>query len=140
MASRVFRLYGEAYQSVTFEFEAAALNEIGFRRDRERSLTHEELGEGYELIDTVHLSTEAEGDVQSETEQLLLDRLRDKGREAVDRLPEGGIAVVENERGGGDQPKPRQTISNVVVEGENRLHFRYVVEPPLRLALYRPKG
>ena len=138
--SKTFRLYGNTYQSVTFEFEGKALTEVGFRRDRERSLTPEALETEYELIETVLLTSEASGDVQSETEQLLLDRLLDKGRAAAERLPEGGISIVENERGGGDQPKPRQKISNVIVEGENKLHFDYHIDPPLRISLYRPKG
>jgi hypothetical protein len=47
---------------------------------------------------------------------------------------------VENERGGRDQPKPRQKITNVVVKGENRMHFHYVIDPPLRISLYRPRS
>jgi hypothetical protein len=138
--SNVFRLYGSSYQSVGFEFEAKALNEVGFRRDHEASIPADDLGSRYELLETVELVADAEGEVQNETEQLLLDRLREKAEEAIGRLPEGGIAVVENERGGRDQPKPRQKIGNVVERGENRLHFSYTVEPPLRIALYRPRG
>lgn len=138
--SRVYLRYGNNFQSVSFEFEAKALNEVGFRRDRESTFPVDDLVEGYDLIETVEMTAEAEGDVQSETEQLLLDRLKEQAQAAVDSLPEGGIAVVANERGGRDQPKPRQTIGNVVVEGENRLHFTYHVDPPLRLELYRAKG
>jgi hypothetical protein len=98
------------------------------------------VGARYEHIETLHLVAEAEGGVQSETEQLLLDRLLEEVRSAVARLPEGGIAIVENERGGRDQPKPQQKISNVIERGENKLHFHYSVEPPLRVALYRARG
>lgn len=138
--SRVYLRYGNNFQSVSFEFGAKALNEVGFRRDRESTFPVDDLAEGYDLLETVEMTAEAEGDVQSETEQLLLDRLKEQAQAAVDSLPEGGIAVVANERGGRDQPKPRQTIGNVVVEGENRLHFTYHVDPPLRLELYRAKG
>ena len=138
--SRVYLRYGNNFQSVSFEFGAKALNEVGFRRDRESTFPVDDLAEGYDLLETVEMTAEAEGDVQSETEQQLLDRLKEQARAAVDSLPEGGIAVVANERGGRDQPKPRQTIGNVVVEGENRLHFTYHVDPPLRLELYRAKG
>lgn len=138
--SRVYLRYGNNFQSVSFEFEAKALNEVGFRRDRESTFPVDDLAEGYDLLETVEMTAEAEGDVQSETEQQLLDRLKEQAQAAVDSLPEGGIAVVANERGGRDQPKPRQTIGNVVVEGENRLHFTYHVDPPLRLELYRAKG
>ena len=135
----IFRLYGSSYQSVSLEFEAKALNEVGFRRDHGAAFPADELGERYELIETLHLAAEAEGAVQSETEQLLLDRLRDEAHAALARLPEGGMAIVENERGGRDQPKPHQKISNVVERGENKLHFHYSIDPPLRLALYRPR-
>jgi hypothetical protein len=138
--STVFRLYGSAYQSVDFEFEAKALNEVGFRRDREASIPAEELEDRYQPIETVELVSEAQGDVQNETEQLLLDRLREKAEAAIGRLPDGGIAIVENERGGRDQPKPRQKIGNVVERGENRLHFEYSIDPPLRITLYAPRG
>ena len=138
--SNLFRRYGSSYQSVTLEFEAKALNEVGFRRDNERSIPSEELEERFELIETVELTSEAEGEVQSETEQLLLDRLEAQVGEALARLPDGGIVVVENERGGRDQPKPRQKIGNVVERGENRLHFEYTIDPPLRLALYSARA
>ena len=36
--SKVYRLYGSTYQSVDFEFEAKALNEVGFRRNQEESI------------------------------------------------------------------------------------------------------
>ncbi len=137
--SRVYLRYGNNYQSVSFEFAAKALNEVGFRRDRESAFPVESLEAEYERIETLEITAEAEGNVQSETEQLLLDRLKEQAEAAVESLPVGGVAIVANERGGRDQPKPRQTIGNVVVEGENRLHFTYHVEPPLRLDLYRSK-
>ena len=138
--SKTFRLYGSTYQSVTFEFEGKALTEVGFRRNHERTLSPEELEQDYELIETVLLTSEAEGDVQYETEQLLLDRLLEKGQAAAEKLPEDGIAIVENSRGGQDQPRPRQKITTHVVDGENRLHFAYSIDPPLRISLYRKKG
>ena len=58
---------------------------------------------------------------------------------AIESLPVDGIAIVENE-GGRDQPKPRQKISNVIVQGENKLHFNYHIDPPLRISRYRLKS
>jgi hypothetical protein len=139
LSSRVFRRYGSTYQSVSFEFEGNALNEVGFRRTRETSIPVDDFESGYELIETVELTSEAEGAVQSETEQLLLDRLLEKAQVAIESLPVAGIAIVENE-GGRDQPKPRQKISNVIVRGENKLHFNYRIDPPLRISSYRLKG
>lgn len=133
----IFRRYGTTYQSVDMDFAAKALNEIGFRRNRERSIPAEELEGRYALVETVELATEAEGAVQNETEQLLLDRLRAEVEEQLGRVPEGGILVVENESGH-DYPKTRQETRTVVEGGENRLHFAYSMSPPLRVALYRP--
>src|SRR5690606_5853474 len=81
---------------------------------------------------------EAEGDVQDETEQEMLDQLLERLQLLVEGLDEGAILIVENEQGH-DYPKTRQEISNVVVQGENRLRFRYTLAPPLRVAEHRPR-
>ena len=47
--------------------------------------------------------------------------------------------VVDN-GDGHDHPKTRQEMRNVVVAGENKLHFSYTVSPALRMAVYRKKG
>ena len=104
--SRVYLRYGNNYQSVSFEFAAKALNEVGFRRDRESAFPVESLEAEYERIETLEITAEAEGNVQSETEQLLLDRLREQAEAAVESLPVGGIAIVVNERGGAISPNP----------------------------------
>ena len=135
----IFRRYGTAYQSVEMDFDAKALNEIAFRRDREHSMPADELDAKYEAVETVELATEASGSVQSETEQRMLDDLRARLEEMLARLGDGEVLVVENEQGH-DYPKPRQQTKNVVVEGENRLHFEYTMEPPLRVSVRRPKA
>lgn len=135
----IYRRYGTSYQSVDTDFDAKALNDIGFRRNREHAVEAEELERSYSKIDTVELMAEAEGSVQTETKQLLLDRLLEKLTELEAGLPEGGLLVVENESGH-DYPKTRQATSNEVEEGENRLHFEYAMSPPLRVTLYRPTG
>ena len=135
--SSVYSRYGANYQSVSFNFEAKSLTEVGFRRDHEASIPVNKRDEWFQLIKTVEVTAEAEGGVQFEVEQQLLDRLEERAQAAVDSLPLGGVAIIENERGGLDQPKPRQSMGNVVVEGENRFHFTYRIEPPLRIGLYR---
>jgi len=135
----IFRLYGTAYQSVDIDFDAKALNDIGFRRNRQRAIPVDELATGFEPIDTVELVTEASGSVQTETKQLLLDRLQEKLEAVSARVPEGGVLVVENESGH-DYPKTHQATKNQVAEGENRLHFEYTMDPPLRVTLYAPRG
>lgn len=135
----LFRRYGTTYQSVDIDFDAKAINDVGFRRNRERSESVEDFEGAYDPIETVELTAEAEGDVQYETKQVLLDRLKAKLEELEGRVPAGGVVVVENESGH-DYPKTRQATKNVVEEGENRLHFQYTMTPPLRVTLYAPKG
>lgn len=135
----IFRRYGTTFQSVDMEFTAEALNEIGFRRNREASFPVDDFDSQYEHVETIELTAESEGVVQNDTEQLLLDALAEKVREQLDRLEDGGILVVENENGR-DYPRTHQETKNVVERGVNKLHFAYSVDPALRVALYRPKG
>ncbi len=135
----IFRRYGTTYQSVDMDFDARALNEIAFRRNREQSIPAEEFEASYEVVSTVELSETAEGSVQSETEQAMLDRLGARVRELLDALADREVLVVENEQGH-DYPKPRQLTKNVVVVGENRLHFAYSMHPPLRVSVRRGQG
>jgi len=135
----IFRRYGTSYQSVDIDFDAKALNDVGFRRNRQRTIPVDGFLDSYTLIERVELETEAEGLVQYETKQMLLDRLEVEVEELAGRLPEGGVLVVENESGH-DYPKTRQQTSNVVEDGENRLHFDYSMSPALRVALYRPRS
>ena len=46
----IFRRYGSTYQSVDVNFDALALNEIGFRRNREESVSLEVFDEGFQKI------------------------------------------------------------------------------------------
>ena len=64
----------------------------------------------------------------------MLDALQARIEEVVAGLADGEIVVVENELGH-DYPKPRQQTSNVVEQGENRLHFAYTMSPALRLSV-----
>jgi hypothetical protein len=131
----IFKRYGSSYHSVDPHFESTALNEVGFRRDRERSLSADELDAAYERLTTHELAAEADGLVQDHTEQLLLDRIESRLLELEASLEEHCILVVDN-GDGRDWPKARQRIRNVVIDGENRLHFEYTVSPPLRMAVY----
>lgn len=132
----IFRRYGSTYQSVDVNFDALALNEIGFRRNREESVSLEVFDEGFQKIQRHELIAEAEGEVQSETEQLLLERLKARVDQLSVDLGESDVLVVENEQGH-DWPKTRQKTSNVIVDGENRLHFQYSIDPPLRISVLR---
>jgi hypothetical protein len=131
----IFRRYGTTYESVALNFDSKALNEIGFRRDRAESIPAADFEAAFTREATREIVAEAEGDVQDHTEQLLLDALEDRIETLRGALEEGRILVVENEQGH-DWPKTKQRTSNVIVEGENRLHFDYTVAPPIRISVY----
>ena len=131
----IFKRYGTSYHSVDPYFESKALNEVGFRKDRERVMPVDELEAEYEHVTTHELAAEADGLVQDHTEQLLLDRLESRLLELEAGLDPHCILVIAN-GDGPDWPKTRQQLHNVIVEGENRLHFEYSVSPALRMAVY----
>jgi hypothetical protein len=135
----ILRRYGTSYQSVDINFDSKALNEIAFRRDHERSVAVDELETEYERVASHELVAEAEGSVQDETEQTLLEQLAARLRALDSALGAAEVLVVENDQGN-DWPKTRQRTSNVIVEGENRLHFHYAVAPPLRVSVRRRKA
>ena len=138
-ANMIFRRYGTSYQSVAMDFDAKALNEVGFRRDREHTLPVEEFESSYEVVETVELAEQADGPVQYETEQEMLDKLQARVMELQARLEEGGVLVVENGKGH-DYPKPRQKTKSIIEDGENRPYFEYTMAPPLRISLRRPRS
>jgi hypothetical protein len=135
----ILKRYGTSYQSVDPNFDSKALNEVGFRRNRESTVPVEEFEGAYEHVSTHELVAEAEGSVQDHTEQLLLDRLEARMLELESGLDTSHVLVVDN-GDGHDHPKTRQDMRTVVVGGENKLHFSYTVSPPLRMAVYRKKG
>jgi hypothetical protein len=132
----IFRRYGTSFQSVETNFDSKALNEIGFRRSNEESIPADGFDEAYPVVTSHELMAEAEGEEQDRTEAVLLERLLARLKELDGALGGGEILVVENDQGH-DWPKTKQTISNVVVEGENRLHFHYTVAPPLKVTVRR---
>lgn len=132
----ILKRYGTAFHTVDLNFESKALNEIGFRRNRVRSVPVEELESDYRKVVEHEILAEAEGRVQDHTEQDLLDKLQARVEELVGELGEEEFLVFENEDGT-DYPKTRQKTRNVVEEGENRLHFHYSVFPALRFGVYR---
>lgn len=135
----ILKRYGSTLQSVDAEFSAKALNEIGFRRNRQTSLPAAELEERFQLVTEHELTADGEGEVQSFVEQEMLDRLQARLDEVEEALADGEVLLVLN-ADGSRQAKTRQEIKNVVVDDENRLYFHYWVDPPLRVAVYRSTG
>lgn len=132
----ILRRYGGTLQSVSPHFDSRALTEIGFRRSRVFCMDAETFSSTFERIEEHVIEAEADGPVQDETEAALLDVLLGKIWQLDERLAASEVLVVENEPGK-DYPKTRCESHNVIVDGENRLHFDYRVGPPLRLGLYR---
>ncbi len=131
----ILRRYGESLHSVEPNFDPRAMNEVGFRRDRAFSISVEELSKSYEVGDAHDLIAEAEGPVQTEAEAAVLVDLEAQLNALVEGVGEGGVVVVESEPGQ-DYPKLKETRSNVIVDGENKFHFRRYVDPPLKVRVY----
>ena len=132
----ILRRYGRWYHSVRPNFNPAAMTEIGFQRDRVFSLPADDFADGYRSVDAAEVSAEAHGDVQRHAERELLARLERSLEDRVAALEPGQVVVVVNERD--DWPKTRERREAVIVEGENRFHFHWSVDPPLRLGVFGP--
>lgn len=134
----ILRRYGTTVQSVDIHFDARALNEIGFRRDHDFSMDADDFFDAHEKVRSAELTATAEGPVQDEAEEALLDDLEGQLREILEGLADDEVLLVESDPN--DYPKTRDDKKEVIVEGENRLYFHWRVEPPLKVATYRKVG
>lgn len=130
----ILRRYGKWYHSVQPNFNPAAMTEIGFQRDRVFSVSAADFDGGYRAVDTEEISAEAAGDVQRHAERELLGKLEQALRDHVAALGSGQVLVVMNERT--DWPKTRERREAVIVDGENRFHFHWWVDPPLKVGVF----
>lgn len=136
----IVRRYGSKVQSVTPNFDSRAMTEIGFIRTDELVIPASEFEEAYERVDERSLVANSEGDVKVEAEQALLDDLLAQVEALRSELDEGMVLMVESQPGR-DFPKLRDHTTVRVVGGiENRLHFTWTVDPPLRLGIYRRRS
>lgn len=134
------RRYGKVIQSVVPNFDSRAMNEIGFLRTTDLVLEAEDFEREYERVGEESLVATAEGDVKVEVEQAVLDDLLEQIDELRAGLSDGMLLLVESQPGR-DYPKMRDKTTVQVVGGlENRLHFTWTVDPPLRLGVYRRRG
>lgn len=133
----IVKTYGTKLHSVETNFDSRAMTEIGFRRDNEWSMPVDEFTDAYEKVESHELTAVAEGEVQGEAEEALLVSLQDQLL-ALEKAADTGIVRIESEQGV-DYPKTRHTQTTQVVGGANRLYFRFTVEPPLRVTVYRPR-
>jgi hypothetical protein len=137
-AAMIAKQYGTRVQSVVPNFDANAMNEVGFTRDNDWTMPAEEFFGAYEKSESHELTAAAEGDVQSEAEERLLKSLEQQLRAADSAAGADAVLLVENEQGH-NYPKTRHTTENKVVGHENRFYFRFTIEPPLRVAVYRKR-
>ena len=134
----IAKRYGNKIHSVQPNFDARAMNEVGFTRDHDWSMDAQEFSETYEQVEKHDLTAAAEGEIQGEAEETLLTSLQDQ-LVAVSQAANDGVVLVLSEQGV-DYPKTRHTQTTRVVDGSNRLYFRFSVEPPLRVAVYRNRS
>ena len=134
----IAKRYGNKIHSVQPNFDARAMNEVGFTRDHDWSMDAQEFSETYEQVEKHDLTAAAEGEIQGEAEETLLTLLQDQ-LVAVSQAANDGVVLVLSEQGV-DYPKTRHTQTTRVVDGANRLYFRFSVEPPLRVAVYRKRS
>ncbi len=131
----ILKRYGTSVLSVELNFDSKALNEIGFRRNHDFSVPTEEF-QGWQKLSEHSFAPTAEGFVQDETEQAMLNEMIEAIEGLVAGLGQGESLYVQNEQGI-DYPKTRHVQKTIVVGHENKLQFFARVEPPLRLGMYR---
>lgn len=134
----IVRRFGSSVSSVEPQFNARAMTEIAFRRTGDFSMKADELDAEYERADERELTATAEGDVQSEVEQAVLASLEKQLGELDSEAGPDTLLLIESEPGR-DYPKTRDRTRTVVVGPDNRLHFEYTIDPPLRLAVLRKR-
>ena len=89
------------------------------------------------MLDAGELVADANAEVQRHAERDLLRNLERALAEWVARLERGQVVVIRNGRD--DWPKTRERREAVIVEGENRFHFHWWVDPPLKVAIHAPR-
>ncbi len=134
----ILKRYGKAYHSVEPNFNPAGMTEIGFQRDRAFSLAVDEFDEAYERLTTDELRAEAEGPVQREAEQALLGKLEEALAGRLGTLSDDQVLVVTNDAG--DWPRTREERKVAPEDLHNGFHFRWWVDPPLKVAIYRRRS
>lgn len=131
----ILRRYGTAYHSVQPNFNPTAITEIGFQRDRRLSIAVADFEDQWERVEEAEIGAEADGEVQREAERALLRQLEGALRDKLSALAEDQALVVENGRD--DWPKTRERRKAAAEETDNRFHFHWWVDPPLRVAVHR---
>jgi len=135
----IVRRYGSTVESVRPNFDARAMNEIGFQKTGEWTMPWEEFAGRYERVSGRELVAQAEGNVQHEAEEKVLADLLRQLNEMESAASPGELVVIESETAK-NYPKLREKQTTKVVGTENRLHFERTVEPPLRVGTYAERA
>ena len=135
----IVRRYGSSVLSVVPNFDSRAMTEIGFNRDGRLTIPTEEFQHTYERVQGHELTAHADGVVQGDVEETLLASLAEQLHRLAGELKPDELLLIENEPGK-DQAKTRGTQTPVVEAGESRLRFEYVVDPPLKVGVFRRRG
>lgn len=132
----IVRRYGSSVLSVVPNFDSRAMTEIGFNRDGRLTIPTEEFQQTYERVRGHELTAQANGAVQGDVEEAVLASLSEQLNRLAGELKPDELLLIENEPGK-DQAKTRGSQTTIVEAGENRLRFEYVIDPPLKVGVYR---
>jgi len=131
----ILRRYGNTYHRVIPNFDARAMNEIGFTRTGDVTIPVDEFQTDFERTESHELTAATDGPVKDEAEQALLNQLRSHLDGIAAKLGEGDALVIESEAT--NYPKTRARQQNK--PGADRAHFFWTIDPPLRVGIYRRK-
>ncbi len=132
----ILKKYGTTYQSVELNFDARAMTEIAFRRDREHSVSTDDFTATYSHVESRELTAESSGAVQDEAEVELLETLTAAIRAFEAELGPDEILLIESEKGV-DYPKTTDAKKTLGQGTGSPLHFYWRVDPPLRVGRYK---
>lgn len=135
----LLRQYGTKISSVDPNFDPHALTDVAFVRTNDFSMSTEEFESAYERVDGREITAEVAGDVKVEVKRGMLEEILEQLRDVERSAGEEHVVLVENDRRK-DHPKTRDETTTKVIAGQNRLHFVYTIDPPIRVGVYRRKG
>lgn len=129
---------GDKVVSVVPNFNSRALTEIVFRP--EGAFSEPVTGFDAQIYRerTVSLHGEADDAVQATAESAALDQLLSALLALEKSLAPGAFLFIES-ASPDDWPKTRERRQDVVIAGENRFHFHWRIDPPLRVSVCRTR-
>jgi hypothetical protein len=133
----IVRRYGRNIQSVTPNFDAHAMTEVGFVRG-DWSMGADEFEQRYVRKGGREITATEQGEVQTRVEAAALEALQEQLAAFEASLGEGELLMIEDEPGV-HYPKTRGRQSTAVLAGQNRLSFEYTIDPPLHVGVYRSR-